>query len=70
MHRDRLVDFMVESGAQVMIGAIPAPRAEYDNLVEVLYAAYAHEQKVTAQIHNLTEVALELKDFSTFNMLY
>jgi len=69
LHRDKFVDYMVESGAQVLIGAVPAPRAEYDNLVEVLQAAYAHEQKVTAQIHNLADVAMQEKDFSTFNML-
>ena len=68
-HRDKLVNYMVESGAKVKIEAIPAPRDEYTNLVDVLQAAYAHEQKVTAQIHQLTEVALEAKDFSTFNML-
>ena len=68
-HRDKLVDYMVESGARVMIEAIPAPRADYENLVEVLKAAYAHGQKVTTQIHRLAELALEEKDFSTFNML-
>jgi len=69
IHRDKLVDYMIESGAVVRIEAVPAPRAEYDDLVEVLQAAYGHEQKVTAQIHKLAEVALEEKDFSTFNML-
>ena len=69
IHRDKLVDYMVESGAPVVIDAIPAPRAEFDSLVDVLRAAYAHEQKVTAQIHHLAETALDGKDFSTFNML-
>ena len=68
-HRDKLVNYMVESGASVHIGAIPAPRAEYADLVEVLQAAYEHEQKVTAQIHHLAAVALDAKDFNTFNML-
>ncbi|MEW6764276.1 MAG: ferritin [Pseudomonadota bacterium] len=68
-HRDKLVDYMIESGAPVRIEAIPAPRAEYKNLVDVLQAAYEHEQKVTAQIHHLAEVALDERDFSTFNML-
>jgi len=68
-HRDKFVDYMLESGAKVVIEAVPAPRADFANLVDVLQAAYAHEQKVTAQIHNLAEVALDAKDFSTFNML-
>lgn len=68
-HRDKLVDYMIESGAPVRLQAIPEPRADFANLVEVLQAAYAHEQKVTAQIHHLAEVALEVRDFSTFNML-
>ncbi|MDM7321920.1 MAG: ferritin [Gammaproteobacteria bacterium] len=68
-HRDKLVNYMVESGAKVLIDAVPAPRADFDNLVEVLRAAYAHEQKVTAQIHHIAATALDEKDFSTFNML-
>ncbi|MDY0050276.1 MAG: ferritin, partial [Halothiobacillaceae bacterium] len=68
-HRDKLIDYLVESGASVEIQAVPAPSNDFSTLVEVLQAAYQHEQKVTHQIHSLAEAAMEEKDFSTFNML-
>lgn len=68
-HRDRIVDYMIESDAPVKLEPIPAPPHEWDNLVEVLEAAYTHEREVTAQIHTLAELAMDERDFNTFNML-
>lgn len=68
-HRNRLVDYLVEAGVSVRLQAIPAPEADYDNLVAVVNAAYAHEKKVTKQIDALAGLALDRKDFNTFNML-
>lgn len=68
-HRDRLVDYMIESDAKVALEAIPAPRADYQDLIEVIRVAYEHEQLVTKQIHDLARLALDTNDFSTFNML-
>jgi len=68
-HRDRFFDYLVECGAEVVVSSIEAPPTKFDNLVEVINAAYAHEQKVTAMINSLAELALSHKDFNTFNML-
>ena len=68
-HRDRLVDYMIESDAQVRLEAIPAPPSDYKDLIAVVNAAYEHEQKVTDEIHSLARSALDANDFSTFNML-
>jgi len=68
-HRDRLVDYMIEAGAPIKLQAVPAPEAEYDSLVAIVKGAHEHEQKVTQQIDDLTSLALERRDFNTFNML-
>ncbi len=68
-HRDKLVDYMIEEDVPVVLEAIPAPPHDYSNLVEVVRAAYAHEQGVTGQIHTIARRALDSDDFSTFNML-
>ena len=68
-HRDRLVDYMIESDAKIALEALPAPRADYQDLIEVINVAYEHEQFVTKQIHDLARIALDADDFSTFNML-
>lgn len=68
-HRNRLVDYLVEADVPVKLQAVPAPPDKYDSLVSVVNAAYAHEQEVTEQIHSLAGLALDRKDFNTFNML-
>ncbi len=69
MHRDRLLSYLIEAGAPVRLEAVPAPEADYANLVEIIKAAYEHEQLVTKQIDDLTLVAFDKRDFNTFNTL-
>ena len=68
-HRNRLVDYLVECDASVRLQAIPAPTAEFESLVSIINAAYAHEKMVTEQIDALASLALDRRDFNTFNML-
>jgi ferritin len=68
-HRDKLVSYMVESGAAVQLEAVPAPRSDFASLVEVLETATAHEALVSEQINDLARAALDENDFNTFNML-
>lgn len=68
-HRNRLVDYLVECDAPVRLQAIPAPTAEFESLVSIINAAYDHEKMVTEQIDALASLALDRRDFNTFNML-
>lgn len=68
-HREKLIDYMIEAGAPVRIEAIPAPMAEFGNLVDVLNSAYAHEQRISAEIHAIAELCMDERDYSTFNMV-
>lgn len=68
-HRDRIVQYLFECDAEVTIGAVPAPRGEYESLLQVIEAAYEHEQKVTESINSLAEMALTSRDFNTFNVM-
>lgn len=68
-HRNRLVDYLVECDAAVRLQAIPAPTADFDSLVSIINAAYDHEKMVTGQIDALASLALDRRDFNTFNML-
>ena len=68
-HRNRLVDYLVEADVSVRLQAIPAPAADYESLVAVGDAACAHERRVTGRIGALAGLALDRKDFNTFNML-
>lgn len=68
-HRDRIATYLFECDAPVRLGATEAPRAEYSSLLEVIEAAYDHEQQVTAMITAIAELALDSRDFNTFNFL-
>ncbi len=68
-HRERLINYMIEAGAPVRIEAIPAPKADFADLVDVLNSAYAHEQKISAEINAIAELCMDERDYSTFNMV-
>lgn len=68
-HMDKIFDYMTECSLSVKIGAIPAPPAEYGNLMEVINAAYEHELKVSAMIKNIAKNAFAAEDYTTFNFI-
>ena len=68
-HRDKFIDYLIECDAPVTVGAVAAPPTEFKNLVDVINKAFEHELKVTALINAMAEMALDFKDFNTFNML-
>jgi len=69
MHRDKFVDYLIECDEDVIIAAVEAPPTKFKSLVEVIDAAYEHEQKITGMINDIADLALKNNDFNTFNML-
>lgn len=68
-HGRKLFDYVHETGALPVLGAVAAPATEYASLVEVFEKTYAHEQAMTHNINELVGAALDEKDFSTFQFL-
>lgn len=68
-HAMRFFDFLVDRGIAPRLPALPAPPHGFAGALEVFEAAYAHEQKVTAQITALYELALEHKDYTAQMLL-
>jgi ferritin len=68
-HAKRLYDFVNDRGGRVTLKAIDAPPAEWKSPAAAFQAAYEHEQKVTAMIHNLVDVARSEKDKAAEVML-
>jgi len=69
-HALKLFDFVNDRGGRVELLAIDKPPKEFGTPLEVFKEIYAHEQKVTALIHNLYEIALEEKDYPAQVMLH
>jgi ferritin len=64
VHALKLFDHLVDRGVAPKLGSIDAPPHDFTGALAVFEAAFAHEQKVTSQIHALYEVALEHKDYT------
>jgi len=68
-HAMKFYDFILDRGARVLLGAIAAPQTEWKSSLDVFKDVLAHEQKVTASIHALYELALKEKDYPAQVML-
>ncbi|MBN2553343.1 MAG: ferritin [Spirochaetales bacterium] len=68
-HAKRFYDFVNDRGGRVTLKAIDAPPAEWKSPAAAFRAAYEHEQKVSAMIHNLVDIARSEKDKAAEVML-
>ena len=68
-HAMRFFEHIIDRGGQVELQAIEAPPVDFESPLAVFKAAYEHEQKVTALIHDLFKLSNENADFSSRSML-
>jgi ferritin len=68
-HMLRIFDYLSEMDAHALTPAIAQPPHEFESVQQMFAQVYAHEQKVTASIHDLITTAYEEKDHSTLNFL-
>ena len=68
-HGMKFFDYLVEQGARISMAAIEAPAAEWATPLAVFEHALGHEQKVTARIHGLMELAMSEMDHATAGFL-
>ena len=68
-HARIMFTYVLTRGGRVILEAIEQPQTEWPNGLAMFQEALAHEEKVTARIHDLASLALELKDHATYNFL-
>lgn len=64
-HGMKMYDFVHERGGRVLLSAIAQPQKEWASPLAVFEHAYQHEQKVTALINGLVNLALDERDHAT-----
>ncbi len=69
-HAMKFFDFVNERGGRVELQAIEQPTVTFESPLAVFQATYEHEQKVTALIHDLYELALDESDYPAQVMLH
>jgi ferritin len=64
-HALKLYDYVNERGGQIVLQAIEKPQSKWKSPLDVFESVLAHEQKVTASINKVYEVAIKEKDYPT-----
>lgn len=68
-HAMKFYHYLNERGGRVKLLPIDGPKQDWKSPIEAFQDAYEHEQKVTAMINNMVEIAWAEKDHATYNML-
>lgn len=69
MHGMKLYDYINERGGKIVLQTIEQPPAEWDSVLDVFEKVFAHEQKVTAMINNLVDIAIAERDHASNGFL-
>jgi ferritin len=69
VHAMKFFNHLAERGAAVKLATIDAPPLAWKSPLEVFEQAYAHEQKVTAMINSLVDLALTEKEHAAGTFL-
>lgn len=64
-HAMKLFDYMNDRGSRVVLQAIDQPPAEFESALDIFQKALDHEQKVTAMINRIYELAVKENDYPT-----
>ncbi len=68
-HANRFFKYIVERGGKVTLQAIAEPKCDYKSPLDAFKASLGHEQKVSASICAIYELATGEKDFATLSFL-
>jgi ferritin len=68
-HALKIYDYILARGGKASLLDIEAPKAKWPSSGKVFEEVYAHEQKVTAMINGLVDLAIKEKDHASFEML-
>ncbi|WP_417014051.1 ferritin [Alistipes sp.] len=68
-HARKLAGYLQSQNAKVVLAPIATVQTEWPSVTAMFEDTLAHEQKVTAMIHELCKLAAAEQDFATANML-
>lgn len=69
-HGMKIYDYINEQNGRVLLKAIAEPKTKFGASVEVFEDVLSHEQKVTRQINDLVNLAIQLGDHATHVFLH
>ncbi|MBN1391048.1 MAG: ferritin [Candidatus Thermoplasmatota archaeon] len=69
IHARKFYDYILETSGMAKLDTIKAPPHKFGTPLEIFQEALKHEEYITKRIYDLVDLATELKDHATFNML-
>jgi ferritin len=68
-HASKFFTYVVDRGGKVALHALPQPKCEFATALEVFQTSLAQEQRVSASICGIYELAVSEKDYPTLSFL-
>ncbi len=68
-HGLKIFDYLLDRGERAVLTEIGAVKTNWDSVIDVFEDTYTHEKFITKSINEVLEVAHEVKDYATINML-
>lgn len=68
-HALEIVGYMIRRQMKIELQVIDAPQIVFNDVLSAFRAALAHEQKVTAMVNNIAQLAMENGDNATLSFI-
>jgi ferritin len=68
-HAQKFIDYINDRGGKVDIRNFPAPRNDFDSVLEIFEVSLKHEKEVTKRIYNLMSMSRDLNDHASASLL-
>ena len=68
-HANRFFKYIVERGGKITLQAIAEPKCDYKSPLDAFKASLGHEQRVSASVCAIYELAVAEKDYATLSFL-
>ena len=68
-HGMKMFKYLEDQNVDIELPAIEAVKVEYNSLQEVFEKSLAHEQYMTKNLNELSDLAMKDKDHATYNLL-
>jgi len=68
-HGMKMFKYLEDQGAEISLPEIKGVKVKYKSLLDVFKKSLAHEQYMTKNLNELSDIAMKEKDHATYNLL-
>ncbi len=68
-HGMKIYEYMLQRGVKIEFEQIDKPEGEFESILDVFEKSLAHEQFMTNNLNELSDLAMKDKDHATYNFL-